>query len=75
MDIDQEFEKLSEQSEVEIAALGEGMDEAIDEDEVTEVDGFPLVLIKDIIEEPKLCLLYTSPSPRDQRGSRMPSSA
>ena len=27
--------------------------------------------------EPKLhtCLLYTSPSPRDQRGSRMPSSA
>ena len=23
----------------------------------------------------KLCLLYTSPSPRDQRGSRMPSSA
>ena len=25
--------------------------------------------------EAKLCLLYTSPSPRDQRGSRMPSSA
>ena len=25
--------------------------------------------------EIKLCLLYTSPSPRDQRGSRMPSSA
>ena len=25
--------------------------------------------------EPKVCLLYTSPSPRDQRGSRMPSSA
>ena len=23
----------------------------------------------------KFCLLYTSPSPRDQRGSRMPSSA
>ena len=23
----------------------------------------------------KPCLLYTSPSPRDQRGSRMPSSA
>ena len=22
-----------------------------------------------------ICLLYTSPSPRDQRGSRMPSSA
>ena len=25
--------------------------------------------------EMKVCLLYTSPSPRDQRGSRMPSSA
>ena len=24
---------------------------------------------------PIICLLYTSPSPRDQRGSRMPSSA
>ena len=27
------------------------------------------------IFEPEVCLLYTSPSPRDQRGSRMPSSA
>ena len=26
-------------------------------------------------ETSKPCLLYTSPSPRDQRGSRMPSSA
>ena len=26
-------------------------------------------------DEPWNCLLYTSPSPRDQRGSRMPSSA
>ena len=26
-------------------------------------------------EDGKTCLLYTSPSPRDQRGSRMPSSA
>ena len=25
--------------------------------------------------DPRPCLLYTSPSPRDQRGSRMPSSA
>ena len=28
-----------------------------------------------INEEDQACLLYTSPSPRDQRGSRMPSSA
>ena len=27
------------------------------------------------MEEFEVCLLYTSPSPRDQRGSRMPSSA
>ena len=27
------------------------------------------------IDQFKICLLYTSPSPRDQRGSRMPSSA
>ena len=34
-------------------------------------------LISQLIAEGKLkiCLLYTSPSPRDQRGSRMPSSA
>ena len=30
----------------------------------------PDLIVLDII-----CLLYTSPSPRDQRGSRMPSSA
>ena len=28
-----------------------------------------------LLEKWKFCLLYTSPSPRDQRGSRMPSSA
>ena len=38
-----------------------------------------LRLIAGVIEPDKgailICLLYTSPSPRDQRGSRMPSSA
>ena len=28
-----------------------------------------------MLVNPPTCLLYTSPSPRDQRGSRMPSSA
>ena len=28
-----------------------------------------------VIADGEICLLYTSPSPRDQRGSRMPSSA
>ena len=32
-------------------------------------------LLIDVDKLPNLCLLYTSPSPRDQRGSRMPSSA
>ena len=27
------------------------------------------------LENPKICLLYTSPSPRDRQKSRMPSSA
>ena len=29
----------------------------------------------DLVQQNGICLLYTSPSPRDQRGSRMPSSA
>ena len=33
------------------------------------------VRINELAEMLELCLLYTSPSPRDQRGSRMPSSA
>ena len=33
------------------------------------------IFINRELEHLKICLLYTSPSPRDQRGSRMPSSA
>ena len=33
------------------------------------------ILIRNTAEVYNPCLLYTSPSPRDQRGSRMPSSA
>ena len=32
-------------------------------------------IVVDFNDAPSICLLYTSPSPRDQRGSRMPSSA
>ena len=35
----------------------------------------PGIGIRIFITQPGTCLLYTSPSPRDQRGSRMPSSA
>ena len=43
---------------------------------VREITPLGLKEAKDLVESaPKACLLYTSPSPRDQRGSRMPSSA
>ena len=35
----------------------------------------PLIEVMSFSGHSKTCLLYTSPSPRDQRGSRMPSSA
>ena len=45
---------------------------------VAECTGIPLEDLEYVRAGPALgidCLLYTSPSPRDQRGSRMPSSA
>ena len=36
---------------------------------------FKLIRKLDQVSPSAICLLYTSPSPRDQRGSRMPSSA
>ena len=39
------------------------------------LDDAQLAKIRHHIEQSRSCLLYTSPSPRDQRGSRMPSSA
>ena len=38
-------------------------------------DGVPTFLRQTAADKVTACLLYTSPSPRDQRGSRMPSSA
>ena len=37
--------------------------------------GESMLLLKQLGADDECCLLYTSPSPRDQRGSRMPSSA
>ena len=37
--------------------------------------GLNITQIEDLAPRYRYCLLYTSPSPRDQRGSRMPSSA
>ena len=41
-------------------------------DYISKADHPVLVLVE---RQTEVCLLYTSPSPRDQRGSRMPSSA
>ena len=40
-----------------------------------ELRGIPCIDLETTTTKRKSCLLYTSPSPRDQRGSRMPSSA
>ena len=41
------------------------------------VDELPKAIdeVEKLLTRNRICLLYTSPSPRDQRGSRMPSSA
>ena len=47
-------------------------------DLVGSITSLDVVFVEDFdaaTQEYKSCLLYTSPSPRDQRGSRMPSSA
>ena len=46
--------------------------------ETLELKGYKRLSKQDLIYkilDHQACLLYTSPSPRDQRGSRMPSSA
>ena len=45
--------------------------EPLDYELVTKIDRSPEFIFAIYL----ICLLYTSPSPRDQRGSRMPSSA
>ena len=42
---------------------------------VEKPDGAKILVVPQNPNDLNYCLLYTSPSPRDQRGSRMPSSA
>ena len=54
------------------ASSGTAGDEVVEEHEVGELK---VEESESGSEDEETCLLYTSPSPRDQRGSRMPSSA
>ena len=53
--------------------IQEGINDYIDSKEESEKTGLGFVQSED--EQLKVCLLYTSPSPRDGLLSRMPSSA
>ena len=65
---------IATESDVSASSLG-----AVDADQMFawKRKGFSDVRLSQLLNttEDELCLLYTSPSPRDQRGSRMPSSA
>ena len=50
-------------------------DSILDTDEEREQKYFMLMHFRDREQSDNACLLYTSPSPRDISGSRMPSSA
>ena len=53
---------------------GHGVDTEISYKSLTDTSVY-LFPYSESLQHPDTCLLYTSPSPRDQRGSRMPSSA
>ena len=78
---DQSTALLKEKNEIEsnLIAGGTGLtgnsDQAYVEVRPIIVDYYEAVVISARLGGFKRCLLYTSPSPRDQRGSRMPSSA
>ena len=63
--------------QVRIDATSDGIDRIVSEAEAGTEDGaVDLIWVNGSnFSQAKDCLLYTSPSPRDQRGSRMPSSA
>ena len=58
--------------------IAQGLLTEVSNERVLEIGPGQGMLTKYLIDrgfDLRVCLLYTSPSPRDQRGSRMPSSA
>ena len=58
-----------------IEAITNGLDELMENDENVFMMGEDIGVFEGAFKATKGCLLYTSPSPRDMRRSRMPSSA
>ena len=56
-----------------LAEAGADVIKLIDHDQMTRSEA--IAIVDEAHANNMICLLYTSPSPRDQRGSRMPSSA
>ena len=60
---------------IKLLLLKSGEDIIADTTEMTVGEDEDRRVVGYFLNKPCVCLLYTSPSPRDQRGSRMPSSA
>ena len=54
---------------------GKNIEKGLELTNSEKISTYEQILETFLIHTNKTCLLYTSPSPRDQRGSRMPSSA
>ena len=69
-----DLEKLSGKYEFKIFSEPfENEDDAIEQ--LSDFEALLIMRERTPMTESLICLLYTSPSPRDQRGARMPSSA
>ena len=73
---DASMAKILDQSGVDAILIGDSLGMVIQGGENTRsVSINDMIYHTSIVSDSSSCLLYTSPSPRDQRGSRMPSSA
>ena len=74
-----DFSDLEAREDLEAAGVLEGAQRVVRFVQVSDAhiidDDAPYPMRQEILDDYITCLLYTSTSPRDQRGSRMPSSA